>query len=45
MLQIQQREVVGQLAVQELGGVFAEGAYHAEMGNGSNTVQERLGHG
>ena len=39
MLQIQQREVVGQLSVQELGGVFAEGAYHAEMGNGSNAVQ------
>ena len=39
MLQIEQREVVGQLAMQEWGGVFAEGAYHAEMGNGGDAVQ------
>ena len=41
LLHAQQGEILGELAVQELGGVFAFDTNHAEMGQGGNTVQKR----
>ena len=39
MLQVEQGEILGELAVQKLGGVFAFHANHAEMGQGGNAIQ------